>query len=132
MKKIILESTIKTPKVVLDLEQRRFEFSGESRPENVLAFYDPILKWMNEFGEELKKQEDKSEPYEFNFNFEYFNSLSAKYILDLCKKIKRIQSEGNNLTVKWHYDTDDDDMLEVGNEMSKILQLPFEFIEITA
>ena len=132
MKKIILESTIKTPKVVLDLEQRRFEFSGESRPENVLAFYDPILKWMNEFGEELKKQEDKSEPYEFNFNFEYFNSLSAKYILDLCKKIKRIRSEGNNLTVKWHYDTDDDDMLEVGNEMSKILQLPFEFIEITA
>jgi len=132
MKKIIIEPTKFTPKIILDPDQKIFEFSGESRPEEAPKFYSPILEWLNEFGTELKKQDDRTVPYEFNFSFEYFNSLSAKYILDLCKKLSRIRSEGNNIIVNWHYDKDDDDMYEVGTEMSRLTKLPFEFIEITS
>ena len=67
---------------------------------------------------------------EFNFNFEYFNSLSAKFILDIFKRLCRLRSDGNNISVKWHYEEDDDDMHEVGQEMSRISKLPFEYIEI--
>ena len=31
---------------------------------------------------------------------------------------------------KWHYEEDDDDMHEVGQEMSRISKLPFEYVEI--
>jgi len=130
MEKIVIEPTYNTPKVILDPDQKIFEFSGESRPKDVPKFYGPILEWLNEFGQELKKQDDRTARYEFKFSFDYFNSLTAKYILDLCKKLSNFRSEGNDIVVKWYFEKDDDDMHEVGNEMSRISDLPFEFIEV--
>jgi len=130
MKKINLEPTSNSLKVILDPDKNIFEISGESRPIDVTKFYEPILQWLDEFGQELSKQKDSTTPLEFKFNFEYFNSSSAKYILDFCKKLYRIRSGGNNIIVKWHYEEDDDDMHEVGHEMSRISKIPFEFIEI--
>ncbi len=81
------------PKVILDPENKRFEIIGESRPENVSEFYIPILVWFDEFDMELAKNQysDKTDQLDFNFNFEYFNSISAKFILDIFKKIGKLQ-----------------------------------------
>jgi hypothetical protein len=130
MEKIFLEATSNSPRVVLDPDSLIFEISGESRPKNVPEFYQPILLWLDEFGETLKTKQDTTDLFEFNFNFEYFNSLSGKFILDLCKKLSRMRAEGMNIAVKWHYEEDDDDMHEVGKEMSRISKLPFEYIEV--
>jgi len=131
MEKIIIDPTANTPKVILDPEQNVFEISGESRPFDVPQFYSPLLEWLDEFGQHLKEQNDPDAFCEFKFLFEYFNSLSAKYILDLCKKLSRLRSEGNNILVKWHYEEGDDYMQETGHEMSRIAKLPFEFVEIS-
>lgn len=130
MNNLIIEPTSNSPKVIFDYGRNLFEISGESRPEDVHKFYRPILQWLDDFGQDLSKQKDSNIPYEFNFNFEYFNSSSAKFILDFCKKLNTLRSAGNNIIVKWHYEEDDDDMHEVGFEMSRISKLPFEFIEI--
>ncbi len=65
----------------------------------------------------------------FNLDFEYFNSSSAKYILDFCKLISATRSKGREINLKWHYERDDMDMLEAGREMSRISKLPFEFVQ---
>jgi hypothetical protein len=130
MEKIIIEATSSSPRVVLDPDNLIFEISGESRPKNVPEFYQPILQWLDEFGEALKTKQDTTDLFEFNFKFEYFNSLSGKFILDLCKKLNRLHADGNNITVKWHYEEDDDDMHEVGKEMSRISKLPFDYVEV--
>ena len=130
MEKKIIQATSSSPKVVLDPDKGLFEISGESRPQNVPEFYRPILLWLDEFGEYLTKQKDSTNLFEFNLNFEYFNSLSAKFILDFCKKLSWLRSDGNNIIVKWHYEEDDDDMHAVGQEMSRISKLPFEYVEI--
>jgi len=132
MKKLIIESTSNSPKVILDSVNNLFEISGESRPENVSKFYKPILEWLDKFGMKLSEQKNsnKKAPYEFNFNFEYFNSSSAKFILDFCKKLGKLRSEGNDIVVKWHYEEDDEDMLEVGKEMSRMVKFSFEYVEI--
>ena len=130
MEKIIIKATSNTPKIVLDHENMIFQISGESRPKDIPGFYKPILHWLDEFGQNLIKQKDSTTLYEFNFRFEYFNSLSAKFILDICKKLFRLHCDGNNISVKWHYEEDDDDMLEVGQEMSRISKLPFDYVEI--
>lgn len=123
MRKLIVDQTTYSPKVVLDPEINKYEISGESRPPNVNAFYSSILKWFDDYS-----QHPDNESIIFNLDFEYFNSSSAKYILDLCKKIADVRSKGKNITVKWHYEDDDTDMLETGREMSKMARLPFEFI----
>jgi hypothetical protein len=129
MKKLVIEATMNSPRVELDHEKNLFEFSGESRPENVRNFYLPVLDWLEEFSTDLSKRQEKSQLI-FDFNLEYFNSTSAKYILDIFKSLYGIHEKGNEVLIRWHYEEDDEDMYEVGTEMSRMSRLPFEYVEV--
>jgi hypothetical protein len=129
MRKLIIDQTPSTPKVILDPDNRILNISGESRPADVREFYDPILTWLDDFGLHLSNSDDKKEPVTFNFSFDYFNSSSGKYILDICKVVARLHSKKVNIKVNWHFEKDDADMLEVGKEMSKIVKVPFDYVE---
>lgn len=129
MRKLIVNSTSNSPKVHFDPEEKRFEISGESRPPNVPAFYDEIIGWVNDFTKDLSVSGENRGPVEFNLDFNYFNSSSAKYILDFCKKIATLRANGENATIRWHYESDDLDMLEVGKEMSRMARIPFDYVQ---
>ncbi|HUX57047.1 MAG TPA: SiaC family regulatory phosphoprotein [Bacteroidales bacterium] len=129
MRKLIIDQTPNSPKVILDPEKKIYHISGESRPPDVREFYDQILSWLDDFSIYLVKSDDMKDPVIFNFNFEYFNSSSGKLILDICKILAGLQLKGFNVTINWHFEKDDVDMLEVGKEMSKIVKFPFEYIE---
>ena len=128
MRKLIINQTANSPKVILDPDKKIFEISGESRPPDVPVFYDEILRWMDDYTQHITKTHDSRDPVEFNLDFEYFNSSSAKYILDFCKQLAQVRSKGKEVTVRWHYEDDDMDMLEVGREMSRMAKVPFEYI----
>ena len=128
MRKLIINQTANSPKVILDPDKKIFEISGESRPPDVPVFYDEILRWMDDYTQHITKTLDSRDPVEFNLDFEYFNSSSAKYILDFCKQLAQVRSKGKEVTVRWHYEDDDMDMLEVGREMSRMAKVPFEYI----
>ena len=53
---------------------------------------------------------------------------SSKCILDVFKKLESVS--GSEITVKWHYEEDDEDMLEAGEDYEAIIDLPFEMIEV--
>ena len=134
MEKLIIEPTGNSPRIVLDPENKLFEFSGESRPENVRKFYLPILEWLESYtkDQEKLKDGDRNSGLQCQFNFEYFNSTSAKYILDIFKSLNAISALGIDLEIKWLYEEDDEDMLEVGQEMSRMSKLTFEYIKSDA
>jgi hypothetical protein len=123
MEKLTIEPTLNSPGVVLDPGEKLFEFSGESRPENVRNFYMPILEWLEQFAA------GDTGPCTFKFNLEYFNSTSAKYILDIFKILHSIQESGADVGVKWHYEEDDEDMYEVGLEMSRMSGIKFDYVK---
>jgi hypothetical protein len=129
MRKLIIEQTTNSPKVILDPDKKIFEISGESRPPNVPAFYEEIIRWLDGFTLYLSKSSDNTDPVVFNLDFEYFNSSSAKYILDFCKQLANLRTNGKNVVVRWHYEDDDIDMLEVGKEMSRMAKIPFEYVQ---
>jgi len=129
MRKLIIEQTPNSPKVILDPERNIFELSGESRPPDVAAFYLEILRWFDDYAIYLGLLQEPPESLAINFNFEYFNSSSAKYILDLCKQIGAVRSKGIGMSVNWHFEKDDTDMLEAGKEMSRIAKFPFEYVQ---
>jgi hypothetical protein len=129
MKKLIIAPTAFTPRVILDHEEHFLEIAGESRPQDVREFFGPVIDWMNDFSGSLAKAGNTEKPVVMNFNFEYFNSSSAKFILDICKILSRMRSEEVDASVRWYYVRGDDDMLEAGKEMSQIVRIPFEFIE---
>jgi hypothetical protein len=127
MRKLVIEQTSYSPKVILDPDRNRYEIAGESRPPDVAGFYSDILNWFDDYSHHILRS-DESEPVVFNLDFDYFNSSSAKYILDFCKKIAGVRFKGKDISVKWHYEDDDIDMLETGREMSKMAKFPFEYV----
>lgn len=129
MRKLYIERSASSPKVVLDPENNFFEISGESRPPDVNLFYNEIISWFNDYSLYLLKSNQETDTPVFNFDLEYFNSSSAKYILDFCKLISSVRSKGRDVMVKWHYEDYDFDMLESGREMSRISKMPFEYIK---
>ena len=134
MEKLVIEPTFNSPSVILDPESNQFDFSGESRPENVRKFYLPILEWLDSFAKEQSEMSSsaRSSSLLVRFNFEYFNSTSAKYILDIFKALNVLNDLGIEILVKWLYEEDDEDMLEVGEEMSRMSKLDFEYINTDA
>lgn len=135
MDTLILEPTENTPRVAFDHTKDQFEISGESRPEDVRKFYDPILEWLDKFNAYLYwlgENNNENKKIEFNFRFEYFNSSSAKYIMDIMTKLAEIQANCKNarIDICWNYDEPDEDMLEAGEEFKNITNLPFKFVAV--
>lgn len=131
MKALNIEATSHSPKVIFDSGTLKFEISGESRPENASSFYKPLLDWIKEIETALdKNKEEFKKPLNFDFSFDYFNSTSAKFILDFCKKIGVLNTKGLELNVRWLYEEDDEDMLEVGKEMARMAKIDFEYVEL--
>src|SRR3989304_3641602 len=117
---------------MFDIGSNRFIISGESRPENAGKFYTPVINWIIKFEEVLHagKNETKNDSdLIFMFKLDYFNSTSAKYIMDILLVIKKFVEQGYKINVEWHYDHRDDDMLDAGNEFSDTVDLKFNFIE---
>ncbi|MDP4267695.1 MAG: DUF1987 domain-containing protein [Bacteroidota bacterium] len=128
MKKLILEPSNITPQILLDPEKNIYKFSGQSRPENVKEFYDPILNWLEEFNTEIS-MDNLSYNLTFIFDYEYYNTASSKCILEIAKRLKLIKDTGVQMEVVWYYDEGDDDMRDAGTELSKIVKLPFTLME---
>jgi len=129
MEKLIIDPTTFTPGVTLDHEKRVFEISGESRPQDSREFYGQIISWLNELDSHLNPSGNGNDEFVFNLNFDYFNSSSGKFILDICKIIARIRAREINASVRWYHEKYDNDMLEAGMEISQMVRFPFEYVE---
>ncbi len=134
MDSLIIPPTNDSPEVKFDTTTYRFSIIGESRPENAGKFYDPIINWLTEFENILywRKHEmkDNSSTVVFVFKLDYFNSTSAKHIMDILLMIKRFIGQGYKVNVEWQYDKYTEDMLDAGTEFSNMIGLNFKFVEI--
>lgn len=132
MKALKIEPTEFSPEVLLDPKENKFVISGESRPEDAREFYQQILDWLENYFSLRYWKDDKfsRENTEaiFEFQFEYFNSTSAKFILDILNKIEKFRKDNIEIKVKWYYDEPDLDMKDSGEEFEKISGIPFEFV----
>lgn len=127
MENLVIEPTDITPKIAIDGRKKVIEFSGESRPENVHKFYEPLITWLDRFEtSEIVKTPD---PLVVKFNFDYFNSTSARFFISLMERFQKLNSEGVSIKVEWHYDSRDIDMKESGEELARLVSVPFMFIK---
>lgn len=117
-----IEGTDDSPDVTLDKENSIFQISGQSLPENVVRFYEPILAWIDEYAS-APNDETK-----FEFKLDYFNTASAKLILDILLKFEKIHKEGNSVLIAWHYLEEDEDMRDSGEAYGNMIETPFEQI----
>jgi len=113
-----------TPYVNFNYDKRKFEIAGRSFPADADGFYQPLIKWLDDY----KKTGPDAETV-FEVRMEYFNTASAKMLLDVFFKLEDIAEAGNDVKIQWFYLEEDEDMLEAGEEFNEIVELEFEFVE---
>ncbi len=123
MDPIKIEGTPKTPTVIFDGDSGVLEIKGRSIPENAVEFYKPLVEWIGSYGEGAKDNTV------INVQLEYFNTSSSKCILDVFKKLESINGK-TSITINWHFEEDDEDMLEAGEDYQAIINIPFKMIEM--
>ena len=120
MEVISIEETKKTPRVHLNVTDKKFEIRGRSMPEDATEFYEPILMWLNKYAE------SPVEGIDLEVTLDYFNTTSSKMILEI---FKLIEGTGKH-KIKWFYHMDDGDMQDAGEDFQYIIGDKVELIEL--
>ncbi len=129
MDKLIIEATRSSPAIAFDAETRRLRICGESYPENAAAFYTPVFAWLKEFIAAL----ESGAAVQVDLAILYLNSSSTKVMLNLLDLLEQAAQDGTQIVVNWHYDPENEAMLECGQDFSEELEtLTFNLVEQTA
>lgn len=116
MDPINIAKTARTPQINFDFAGNKFTIAGESYPEDASTFYGPLL-------ESIYKYFAVSSGTDINFRFEliYFNSSTAKIVMELFEALDEAAASGNQVTITWVYEAGDDNIKELGEEFSEEL-----------
>ncbi len=124
-RRMLLDPTSVTPYVVIDPYEDLFEIKGRSSPEVSINFYTPIYEYLE--GYEVS---DTSREFTANFALEYFNTSSTKCLLGILKRLANIEKRGQKVIVNWYYEEDDEDVLEIGEDLSYFVNIEFNFLPL--
>lgn len=124
MENLYLEASAKTPEVIFNFASGKLLLKGRSIPENSIEFYKPLNDWIDTYACQA------CEKTTIDVKLEYFNTSSSKCILDLFKKLEKLNGEETVVAVNWYFEEDDEDMEEAGEDYQAIIRLPFSMIEV--
>jgi hypothetical protein len=125
MEILLIEGSAKTPTIKFDSKAGLIEIKGRSIPENSIEFYKPLIDWLDKYSSNPRPNTT------VNIQLEYFNTSSSKCILDVFKKLETINKGGNSeVIINWHYEEDDDDMSEAGEDYQAIINVPFKMVMV--
>lgn len=124
MKKLIIKSSEKFPKIILNPDKNIYEISGHSIPEDVIKAYEPVIKWINENVGKIKNK------MVLNFKLDYLNSNSTKMIFDILTMLDKFYQSGIKISINWFYEDDDEDIKDEGELFASLFKLPFKLIPI--
>lgn len=124
MNKIEIEATADTPAVKFYPDLGELEIKGRSISENSVKFYRPLI-------EGIEKYVFKPvSPTVVHIHFEYFNTASAKCIIEILKKLEGLPKKGITVEVNWYYKAEEPHSYHAGMDYKSILNLDFKMIKV--
>ena len=118
-----VNQTEDTPLVHFDPETGKFEIKGNSIPENIHLFFDPIFEWFDKYLEQPCKKT------EFIFEMKMISSASTKMFYELMNKIDTLYEKSDcEVSIIWLYSIYDDEIREIGNDFKDGVLVPFEIV----
>jgi hypothetical protein len=109
-----IEATSRSPEVHLDAANGALSMSGESYPEDASAFFGPVFQAV---AEHVAASEGQA--LTVDMRFIYFNSSSAKAIMNLFQMLEEAAEDGKTITINWYFDPEDDMMEEMGEDFAE-------------
>lgn len=124
MESIYIKKTKKTPLIHLNIKDSVFQIKGPSFSEEIIDVFNPIIKWIDDNIPGLEN-ELICELY-----FTVLNSASHKKIFQILIRLNSFLDNGKFIKVKWYYDEDDEDIMEMGEDLIELINIPFELIPV--
>lgn len=107
-----LEATARTPALLLDDTNSTLTISGESYPEDVPAFYEQLHNELTSYFEKTNNA------FHVEIKLTYFNSSSARALMELLDRLDAEAANGRAITISWFCDPDDDITREFAEDIS--------------
>ncbi len=124
MTNLEIEPKFNTPSINFNAGSGYLLMKGRSIPEDPESFYDPILTWLEEY---FKETEQESV---LEFRFEYVNSGSSKYLLELLRRLQKMVKAGKAIKIIWCFETDDESIEDLGEHYKFTVDIPMEIREV--
>lgn len=117
MKFLEIEQTSKTPYILFDGRIGLLKIEGRCIPEDAKGFFKDLQESLDEY------DKDPKEIFNFIINLEYFNTVTARELMNIFYHLQKFPSK-----VLWCHEKKDSDMIEAGQDFQEILKtVPFEF-----
>ncbi len=123
MTRLNIPATEKTPSIQFDPDNNFFQIKGISLPAEAEEFYSPVLEWIKKYVTMAHKNT------KFIVDLQYFNISSSKQILHIFNQLKSLVELEKDVLVEWHYDNEEEDLLEMGQDYEFMVGIPFKYIE---
>ncbi len=120
-KKLKIDANSHWPEILFDAGTGILSITGKSILENAIKFYDPVVNWIEEYCG------DPAEKTELHLKLEYFNTSTSKYLLSLVGLLEELYHEGKEVEIYWY--SADEDMAELGEDYSALIDIPFKFMQ---
>ena len=121
MDRLQFPQTERSPLVDFDFEQHRLRLEGESYPEDAAAFFGPLIAALERYLDGLRLDPPASSVV-LDLRLAYFNSSSAKAFMNIFQRLEAAARDGVAVLVNWHYQADDDTMMEFGEDFREDFQ----------
>lgn len=124
MEKLIIAETSRSPKINFDPDSGLLQLRGKSIMESPEEFYQPVMDWLDKY------QPPAGLQVVARLLFYYYNTGSTKQVIEFLKKLEDVSKKSSSMKIIWEYETDDDDAKWDGETMQKMINVPFEIVEI--
>ena len=116
MDRLHIAAMERSPLVDFNFQTGQMRIAGESYPEDASLVFGPIFAALETYLAEIRDPEIC-----FDIELIYFNSSSAKALMNLFKRLDQAAAKGQRLVVNWHFDAEDETMEEFGEDFSEDL-----------
>ncbi|MGB5866490.1 MAG: DUF1987 domain-containing protein [Arcobacteraceae bacterium] len=113
MENLKIEATKYTPEIEMNKDTGIVSLVGKSYPENTFEFYEPVMKWLEDYFDGNAQEETV-----INFEIIYFNSSSSKLLFDLFDLIEEMNDK-SDIKINWFYDSENESALEAGEDFKE-------------
>lgn len=114
---LTIPATGRTPGVSFDFANGHLRMTGESYPDDVAAFFGPVFEALRSF-----LDDPDGGPIRFDMELLYFNSSSAKALMNIFQMLETVAKGGRPVTLTWCVEENDESMRELAEDFAEDLR----------
>lgn len=119
---IRIEKTNNTPSIYIDDANMLCRIEGSSYPEDAYEVYQHVIDWLNRIGKDYQNE------LVVEFDYVFLNSISHKKVWQILHELKQLFKAGKLVKVIWYFDENDEDIMEAGEDLAELMNIPFELL----